>query len=121
MLTVAAAQAKVMYSVLGAKARLGVEPVVLAAARGRYLAQDVFAPMDVPPWANSAMDGYAVRSAEAYQGASLPVSGVVYAGQAFEGTMLPGTVIRIMTGAPVPDGADTVVMQENTVLSLIHI
>ena len=81
---------------------------------GQVLAEEVLSPLDLPPLANSAMDGYAVRSQD-IQGASpdspksLNVIGIVAAGQVSTQTVVPGTTIRIMTGAPVPDGADTVV------------
>ncbi|QEL55327.1 molybdopterin molybdotransferase MoeA [Chromobacterium paludis] len=83
--------------------------VSLSQACGRVLAQPVRAGMDVPPHDNSAMDGYAVRCAEA-QGA-LPVSQRVPAGSA-PLALQPGTVARIFTGAPIPSGADAVIMQE---------
>ena len=89
-----------------------IETTPLAAALGRYSAADIDSPIDVPPWANSAMDGYAVRAAELTPGVPLPVSQRIAAGQA--GTpLLPGTVARIFTGAPLPPGADSVVMQED--------
>ncbi len=86
-------------------------------ALGRVLAEDVVSDVTVPPQDNSAMDGYAVRVADvadmALPGASLPVSQRIAAGHA--GVPLqPGTCARIFTGAPVPEGADAVVMQEHT-------
>ena len=82
-------------------------------ADGRVLAADCIAPLQVPPLDNSAMDGYAVRSAEVAQtGTVLPVSQRIPAGQV--GTALQvGTVARIFTGAPLPPGADAIVMQED--------
>ncbi|KRW62014.1 molybdopterin molybdotransferase MoeA [Pseudomonas sp. TTU2014-080ASC] len=91
------------------------ESVSLALADGRVLAQDVIAGLDLPPWPNSAMDGYALRLAD-WQGQPLPVSQRVVAGTAPE-ALQPGTCARIFTGAPVPEGADTVEMQENTTLT----
>ena len=87
--------------------------VDLLQADGRVLAADCIAPLQVPPLDNSAMDGYAVRSAEVAQaGAVLPVSQRIPAGQV--GTALQvGTVARIFTGAPLPLGADAIVMQED--------
>lgn len=87
--------------------------VDLLQADGRVLAADCIAPLQVPPLDNSAMDGYAVRSAEVAQaGAVLPVSQRIPAGQV--GTALQvGTVARIFTGAPLPPGADAIVMQED--------
>lgn len=86
---------------------------------GQVLAADVISPLDLPPLPNSGMDGYAVRQ-EDIQGASahsprqLKVIGTVAAGQVSTQTVTSGTTIRIMTGAPIPDGADTVVPFEET-------
>ena len=87
--------------------------VDLLQADGRVLAADCIAPLQVPPLDNSAMDGYAVRSAEVAQaGTVLPVSQRIPAGQV--GTALQvGTVARLVTGAPLPPGADAIVMQED--------
>lgn len=87
------------------------EIVSLAAADGRVLATDLVAGLDLPPWPNSAMDGYALRLAD-WQGEPLAVSQRILAGQAPE-SLQPGTCARIFTGAPLPAGADTVEMQEN--------
>ena len=91
----------------------GAAFVDLLQADGRVLAADCIAPLQVPPLDNSAMDGYAVRSAEVAQaGTVLPVSQRIPAGQV--GTALQvGTVARIFTGAPLPPGADAIVMQED--------
>ncbi len=67
-----------------------------------------------PVFDNSAMDGYAVRPADLTDGAALPVAGKAFAGQPFHDAPPAGTCIRIMTGAPVPEGCDAVVMQEET-------
>ena len=88
-------------------------------ATGFVLAQDVVSPEDVPPFANSAVDGYAVRAADtsgahSEQGISLRVVGEVAAGAPANIPVENGTAIRIMTGAPMPDGADSVVMVEDT-------
>jgi molybdopterin molybdotransferase len=86
---------------------------------GQVLAEDVYSDIDVPPLDNSAMDGYAVQSAST-TGASesnptlFKVIGEVAAGSISDKIVEPGTAIRIMTGAPIPDGADTVVQFENT-------
>lgn len=88
------------------------ERVPLAAAHGRVLAVELIADLDLPPWPNSAMDGYALRHAD-WHGTPLPVSQRIFAGQA-PGPLEPGTCARIFTGAPLPDGADCVEMQENT-------
>lgn len=87
------------------------ENVPLAQAQGRVLAQDMIASLDLPPWPNSAMDGYALRLAD-WTGEPLVVSQRIFAGQAPE-PLEPGTCARIFTGAPVPAGADCVEMQEN--------
>lgn len=87
------------------------ETLPLAAADGRVLAEPVMAALDLPPWDNSAMDGYALRLAD-WQGEPLPVSQRILAGTA----PLPlqsGSCARIFTGAPLPAGADCVEMQEN--------
>ncbi len=94
---------------------LSAESVVLEAALGRVLAETIVARRDQPPFAASAMDGYAVHHDDL---ASLPamfsIAGVSAAGHGFGKTLRPGQAIRILTGAPVPAGADTVVIQENT-------
>ncbi|MEA5674207.1 gephyrin-like molybdotransferase Glp [Pseudomonas sp. MH2] len=87
------------------------EEVELADAEGRVLAQDLFASVDLPPWPNSAMDGYALRLAD-WHGEPLPVSQRIFAGHA-PAPLQPGTCARIFTGAPLPEGADCVEMQEN--------
>ncbi|WKB53633.1 molybdopterin molybdotransferase MoeA [Eleftheria terrae] len=85
-------------------------------ALGRVLAEDLLSPLDVPPLANSAMDGYALRAAEvADEGVVLPVSQRIAAGRPGE-PLQPGTAARIFTGAPLPPGADAVVMQEQAQL-----
>jgi molybdenum cofactor synthesis domain-containing protein len=83
-------------------------------ARGHVLAEPVVSAEAVPPFANSAMDGFALRSSDARDGARLRVMGTVAAGATFDGTVGPGEAVRIMTGAPVPDGADAVIMVEQT-------
>ena len=90
------------------------ETLPLALAFGRILAEDVASPLDVPGFDNSAMDGYAVRLADLAANRPLPVAGKAFAGQPFSGEWPAGTCVRIMTGAPVPDGCDAVVMQEET-------
>ena len=92
-----------------------IERVGLTQARLRVTAQDVFAPDNLPPFHNSAVDGYAVRHAD-LQAASdsvLPVSGRLQAGAKPAGAITPGTAVRIFTGAAMPQGADTVFMQED--------
>lgn len=91
----------------------GTESVPLWDADGRVLAHDLHAPIDLPPFANSAVDGYAVRLADA--AGLLPVSGRLPAGHAAQ-KLEPGTARRIFTGAAMPEGADTVFMQEDVQL-----
>ena len=92
-----------------------VEFVDTECARGRVLAEGVVSAINVPPADNSAMDGYAVRVADlSALGSKLPISQRVPAGTHPE-PLLPGTAARIFTGAPIPDGADAVVMQERCI------
>jgi len=91
---------------------LPLEQVALEDADGRILAMPLVADLDLPPWDNSAMDGYALRLDD-WQGEPLRVSQRIFAGQA-PAPLEPGTCARIFTGAPVPAGADCVEMQENT-------
>ena len=103
--------------VLDRVARLGSAHVPLADAAGLVLAADVVAAEQVPPFANTAMDGFAVRAADV---ASVPVTleviGTIAAGSTLDGDVGPGQAARIMTGAPMPAGADAVVMVEKTTL-----
>jgi molybdopterin molybdotransferase len=94
------------------------ETVPLAAAAGRILASDLVAAINVPPYANSAVDGYAVAFADLPEsgGTVLPISGRAAAGHPLARPIAPGEAIRIFTGAPMPDGADTVFMQEDCVV-----
>lgn len=90
------------------------ETVPLAAAAGRILARDLLARMDLPPHANSAVDGYAFAHADLGAGETvLPVGGRAAAGHPLGRPLAPGEAIRIFTGAPMPAGADTVMMQED--------
>lgn len=90
------------------------ETVATLEADGRVLAQDLVSDLQVPPQDNSSMDGYAVRAADVTEkGVVLPVSQRIAAGHAAE-PLKPGTCARIFTGAPLPPGADAVVMQEDT-------
>ncbi|RRW44228.1 gephyrin-like molybdotransferase Glp [Pseudomonas luteola] len=101
-----------LLSMADADAITETQRVSLAEAEGRVLARSVIAELDLPPWSNSAMDGYALRF-EDLQGEPLPVSQRIFAGQSPQ-PLTPGTCARIFTGAPMPEGADTVEMQENT-------
>ncbi|MCK6263623.1 molybdopterin molybdotransferase MoeA [Vibrio sp. ZSDE26] len=86
----------------------------LADALGYVLAENVLSPIFVPPFDNSAMDGYALRLADLNETKTLPLAGKSFAGLPFEGDWPAQTCIRIMTGAKIPTGCDAVVMQENT-------
>ncbi len=83
-------------------------------ALGRILSQDVISPVNVPQHDNSAMDGYAVRSLDLTtdEKTELNIVGTAFAGKPFDGVIKKGESIRIMTGAVIPEGADTVIMQE---------
>ncbi len=110
MLTLEQAQAAILA---GVRCSERTETVPLARATGRWLAADVAARVDYPGFDNSAMDGYAVRVADLVErGFRLPLSGEARCGGP-PGVLAPGTVMRIFTGAPLPAGADTVVIQED--------
>ena len=96
----------------------GPETVPLQAAFQRTLVCDVISPMNVPPHDYSAMDGYAVRAADGAQGGEqLKIIGSSYAGHIFEGSVTMGECVRIMTGALIPNGCDSVVMQEHVAVA----
>jgi molybdopterin molybdotransferase len=97
--------------VLSRAARLGEEQVALAGAAGRVLAADAAAAVDLPPFPSSAMDGFAVRSADVP--ARLPVAARIAAGRPAPAALEPGQAMAIATGGVVPDGADAVVPIEN--------
>ena len=108
------------YDIIMASFRtLEAEEKPLLECMGQVLAEDIHSPLALPPLANSGMDGYALRHSD-IAGASqenpsnLEVIGIVAAGQMPDKTVVPGTAVRIMTGAPVPDGSDTVVPFEET-------
>lgn len=93
------------------------ETVPLSAALDRILAEALVAPIAVPGYDNSAMDGYALRAADGLAGAVLVQVGEALAGHGFGGILNPGECLRIMTGAPIPAGADAVIMQEQVKLT----
>ena len=106
--------AEAVTRIAAAFSPLPAETVPLAAAYGRVLAADVVARITQPPFAVSAMDGYAARAADVTDApTTLRQIGSVPAGARFEGAVGPGETVRIFTGAPVPGGADTIVIQEN--------
>jgi len=101
--------------VLSSVGLVDVEQVPIWQASGRVLASDVVAPENVPPFANSAMDGFAVRAADvSASGSVLEVVGDLPAGSSTDLSVGPGQAIKIMTGAPMPPGADTVARVEDT-------
>jgi molybdopterin molybdotransferase len=96
-----------------------VESVKLEDANNRVLAEDAYSAINLPLFDNSAMDGYAVRAADVALAkpdapTRLRLAGRIAAGESFKGEMQPGTCIRVFTGSPLPNGADAVVMQEDT-------
>ncbi|MDX7989897.1 molybdopterin molybdotransferase MoeA [Xenorhabdus littoralis] len=88
------------------------ETIHLTESAGRITATDIISPINVPSFDNSAMDGYAIRLTDLNENQILPVAGKALAGTPFQGVLPTGSCIRIMTGAPIPSGADVVVMQE---------
>jgi len=102
-----------LESILSRISVLGIERVDVMASLGRVLAEPIVSRREIPPWANSSMDGYAVRSEDSRAGATLSVVGRVEAGALPSGSVGRGEAMRIFTGAPLPPGADTVVPQED--------
>jgi molybdopterin molybdotransferase len=103
---------------LGLVCPMPAEKVGLLSCVGRVLAQDVVSDIDIAPFANSAMDGFAFRHEDAAHASpecpvTLAIVGIVPAGSVFEGVLAQGQAVRIMTGAPIPDGADTVARIED--------
>jgi molybdopterin molybdotransferase len=104
--------------ILSRIAVLGTERVDLLAARERVLAADVVASRDIPPWPNSSMDGYALRAEDTERArvgapARLAIGGRVAAGKVADRSLQAGEAFRIFTGAPIPEGADSVIPQED--------
>ena len=93
-----------------------IETLSLFESLGRILAADILSPANVPNYDNSAMDGYAFNAADIQDGVTteLTIAGTAFAGNAYSGTMPRGACVRIMTGAMLPPGTDTVIMQEKT-------
>jgi len=102
---------------------LGEETVGLDAAQGRTLARHLIATRTQPPVAVSAMDGYAIRTADFPTDAGLRLVGESAAGHGYAGVLKPGETVRIFTGAPAPEGADAVVLQENVTTDgqIVHV
>lgn len=105
--------AEALEKVLSLGTRLSSEEVPIRAAAGRVLARDLRAKRTQPPFSASAMDGYAVQDGDWATGSTLRVIGEAAAGHAFDGAVRPGQAVRIFTGAPLPEGADRVVIQED--------
>src|ERR1700749_2450152 len=111
LLPVSVALARILAT---AREPLSSERVPLGEAHRRTLAENLVASRDQPPFSASAMDGYAVRAADvATTPVTLALIGMSAAGHAFEGELGPGEAVRIFTGAPLPKGADAIVIQEN--------
>jgi molybdopterin molybdotransferase len=115
MLTVAEASERILAEIKP----LDIETVPLRQALGRVLAEDIAATVTMPPWSNSSMDGYAVRSADitpvmSGEPVKLRVVGTIAAGEFASRALKRGEAMRIMTGAPVPEGADSVIRKEDT-------
>jgi molybdopterin molybdotransferase len=109
-------------AVFEAARTLGTEEVPLEEAFRRVLAADIVSPRNLPPFDNSAMDGYAVRSWDTTAGTvSLRLAGEAPAGTVLAGPVAPGTAVKIMTGAPVPPGADAVIPREDVLESPVEI
>lgn len=114
--------AEALKTVLAGVMTLGPEQAGIRFAHGRTLAQNLSAAVTHPPFDASAMDGYAVRSSDFSAGrVRLKLAGESAAGWPFGGTVRPGEAIRIFTGAPLPDSADAVVIQEDTASDGVHV
>ena len=111
-LTFEQARACVLREVSAGRGSLPIEQIPSLESAGRVLAEDVLADRDYPPFPRSARDGYAVRVADVP--GELTVIGEVRAGEVYRGSVGPGGAVEIMTGAPLPDGADAIVMVEHT-------
>lgn len=109
--------------VLAHASLLGEEAVALEAAQGRTLARHLIATRTQPPVAVSAMDGYAIRTSDFPTDAGLRLVGESAAGHGYAGVLKPGETVRIFTGAPAPEGADAVVLQENVATDgqIVHV
>ena len=108
-------EAEALAAVLAKAEPLGGVEMALIDSLGYFAAEDLFARRPLPAFDNSAMDGYAVRAASCPAGARLPVVGEQPAGADRGLTIGPGEALRIFTGAPLPAGADAVIMQEDVV------
>jgi molybdopterin molybdotransferase len=111
-------EASSLLAQVAANRRLATERMATARAHGRVLAADIDAPLDLPPFDNSAMDGFAFRNSDlgGESVATFRLVGEQFAGSALDLHVAPGECIRITTGAPLPGGTDTVAIQENVVV-----
>jgi molybdopterin molybdotransferase len=107
--------------ILSSVAPLGIERVALLDSLGRVIAEDIIAPWNMPAFNNSAMDGFAVRASDCQSPVSLRITGYIPAGAVATTGLEPDCAIRIMTGAPIPDGCDAVVPVEETEESDGHV
>lgn len=114
-------QALEIIEVVGRSRALASERVALANCHGRILAEDVVAGVDLPGFDNSAMDGFAVRHADLANGEALALVGEQFAGTATGARIGSGQCLRITTGAPMPEGADTVVIKEDCTVEGRHV
>ncbi len=116
---IAFSEVTAIIDAVSARSRLGSERVALARALHRVLAQDVVAGIDLPSFDNSAMDGFAVRAADidATSPRQLRLVGEQFAGIRQDAIVGPGECLRITTGAPMPEGADTIVIKEDVVVA----
>ena len=96
---------------------LGSETVEILDALDRVIAEDVFAPLNIPSYDSSAMDGYAVRESDCRKGALLRLTGYIPAGEDATTAVEPGCAVRIMTGAPIPAHCDAIVPTEDALES----
>lgn len=115
-------EAMILLREVAGQHRLETETLALGRCHGRVLAQDIDAPLDFPPFDNSAMDGFAFRAADV-QGAEtrLRLVGEQFAGLSTGMTVGPGECVRITTGAPLPSGADTLAIKENCGIDATHV
>ncbi len=105
--------AEAVNTVLAAISPLDIAAVHLDDAHGRFAARDVTSTIDIPPWDNSSMDGFAMRASDVAVGAKLRIAATIRAGAVADHPLPPGEAMKIMTGAPVPDGADSVIRIED--------
>ena len=107
-------EALAIVQAVAARRRTEIETIAIRRADGRVLAEDIVAPVALPPFDNSAMDGFALRHADVGDsGGGLVLAGEQFAGPDLGLVLAPGQCVRITTGAPLPEGADTILIKEN--------